>query len=262
MVTISELTIYPVKSCAGVSVDSVALDRFGPENDRRWLVVDEAGVQITQRELPVMALIQPSITASGLQFKYRDQQIDVSTPHQGAPRAVQVWADRVQALDAGTVASEFFSSVLQCSARLMWMPDTTERKVDPHYAQHGETVSFADGFPLLLISQASLDDLNTRLDQPVPMNRFRPNVVVQGCEAYAEDSWSTLISDQLEFQIAKPCSRCVMPSINQRTSEKDSHILRALASYRRGSDGRIYFGQNLLYQMNGQLSVGDTFAAQ
>lgn len=259
MVTVSELTIYPVKSCAGVSVNSFMLDRFGPENDRRWLVVDKAGVQITQRELPVMAMIQPSISASGLRLTYRDRQIDVCTPHEGAPRAVQVWADRVQAFDAGDAASEFFSHVLQLPARLMWMPETAERQVDPHYAQHGETVSFADGFPLLLISQASLDDLNTRLEKPVPMNRFRPNIVVKGCTAFAEDSWSTLSGNELELQVSKPCSRCVMPSINQTTAEKNSRILRVLASYRRGADGRTYFGQNLLYPTSGLVRVGDTF---
>jgi uncharacterized protein YcbX len=137
------------------------------------------------------------------------------------------------------------------------MPDDARRRVQPLYARRGETVSFADGFPLLLISQASLDDLNARLDQPVPMNRFRPNLVVSGCEAFDEDRWQRIRIGTLEFDVAKPCSRCVMPSIDQATAQRDPQINRVLASYRR-RDGQVYFGQNLLYPEYGSLAVGDT----
>jgi len=117
-------------------------------------------------------------------------------------------------------------------------------------------VSFADGFPLLLISQASLDDLNARLSSPVPMNRFRPNLVVSGCEAFAEDSWRRIRVGEIEFDVAKPCSRCVMPSIDQASGRKDSEILRVLAGYRRGEDRQTYFGQNLLYRGSGEIALG------
>ena len=128
----------------------------------------------------------------------------------------------------------------------------------PGARQQRETVSFADGFPLLLVSRASLDDLNGRLSSPVPMNRFRPNLVVQGCAAFAEDDWRRIRIGGTEFELAKPCSRCVMPSIDQRTAQKDSEILRVLAGYRRGEDRQTYFGQNLLYSGVGKLRVGDS----
>lgn len=262
MATISELFIYPIKSCAGSSVDSFELDRFGPKHDRRWMVVDEQGVLITQREVARMALIKPALTESGLHISYMDQFISVDTPVNGAPKAVRVWADTVQAYDAGKHAAEFFSSVLDRSARLVWMPESTERPVNHSEASAGETVGFADAFPLLLISQASLDDLNSKLDQAVPMNRFRPNIVVQGCDAFAEDNWSTLRSEDSVLNVVEPCSRCVMPSIDQATAEKNSAILRVLASYRRGEDGKTYFGQNLLYQGVARLSVGQNFTAE
>ncbi len=257
MITISELFIYPIKSCAGTAVNSFVLDRFGPQHDRRWMVVDEQGVLITQREVARMALITPALTDNGLRIHYQDQTLDVDTPVHGAARAVQVWADKVQALDAGNKAAGFFSTVLERTARLVWMPETTERPVTHRDAKRGETVGFADAFPLLLISQASLDDLNARLENPVPMNRFRPNIVVQGCEAFAEDSWSGLHSESGVLSVVEPCSRCVMPSIDQTTAEKNSAILRALASYRRAQDGKTYFGQNLLHKNHAQLNVGD-----
>jgi uncharacterized protein YcbX len=136
------------------------------------------------------------------------------------------------------------------------MPDTCRRLVDGLYAREGETVSFADGFPLLLISQASLDDLNSRLDSPVPMNRFRPNLVVSGCDSFAEDGWRRLRIGDVEFDVVKPCSRCVIPSIDQATAQRDGQINRVLASYRR-VNGQVMFGQNLLYHRAGKLSVGD-----
>lgn len=262
MITISELFIYPIKSCAGTAVDSYELDRFGPKHDRRWMLVDEQGVLITQREVARMALIKPTLTESGLHISYKDQSINADTPIAGTSKAVQVWADRVQAYDAGKEAADFFSNVLQRTAHLVWMPETTERQVNHSNANAGETVGFADAFPLLLISQASLDDLNSKLDQPVPMNRFRPNIVVQGCETFAEDSWSSLIADGCELKVVEPCSRCVMPSIDQATAEKNSAILRVLASYRRGEDGKTYFGQNLLYQGSARLSVGQSITPE
>ena len=136
------------------------------------------------------------------------------------------------------------------------MPDTCNRLVDGLYARDGETVSFADGFPLLLISQASLDDLNSRLDKPVPMNRFRPNLVVNRCDRFAEDGWRRILIGDVEFDVAKPCSRCVIPCIDQATAQRDAQINRVLASFRR-FNGQVMFGQNLLYRHAGTLTLGD-----
>jgi uncharacterized protein YcbX len=141
--------------------------------------------------------------------------------------------------------------------RLVYMPDSCQRLVDGHFARDGETVSFADGFPLLLISQASLDDLNRKLDNPVPMNRFRPNLVVNGCDPFAEDGWRRIRIGDVEFDVAKPCSRCVIPSIDQATAQRDGQINRVLAGFRR-FNGQVLFGQNLLYQRAGTLTLGDS----
>ena len=153
-------------------------------------------------------------------------------------------------------AAAWLSDRLGSACRLFYMPEDSVRLVDGLYAHNGETVSFADGFPILLISRASLDDLNGRLPSPVPMNRFRPNLVISGCAPFAEDDWKRIRIGDMVFDVAKPCSRCAIPSIVQETGERDPHINRALASYRR-FDGKIYFGQNLLYQQPGRLQSGD-----
>ena len=256
MISVSELIIYPIKSCAGTHVDDFMLDRFGPMHDRRWMIIDSESQQVTQREIAELALIRPSLTSSGLHIEFKGQSITVHRPVGGVPQAVQIWADSVQAIDAGDRVAQWLSEQLATNLSLVWMPDNSQREVEKPIAKLGETVGFADAFPLLLISQASLDDLNSRLDVAVPMNRFRPNIVVTGCEAFAEDSWRRVQVNELELQVAKACARCVMPSIDQQTAEKDSAVLRALASFRRGDDKQTYFGQNLLYQSFSMLKTG------
>ncbi|MFK8019843.1 MAG: MOSC domain-containing protein [Pseudomonadales bacterium] len=256
MISVSELIIYPIKSCAGISVGEFMLDRFGPKDDRRWMIIDNEGQQVTQREVAELALIKPRLTNSGLHIEFKEEHMSVDQPVGGAAMVVQIWADSVQAIDAGDKVAQWLSEQLATSLRLVWMPDNSQREVEKPIAKLGETVSFADAFPLLLISQASLDDLNSRLDVAVPMNRFRPNIVVTGCDAFAEDSWRRIQVNQLELQVAKACARCVMPSIDQQTAAKDSAILRALASFRRGDDKQTYFGQNLLYQSFSMLKTG------
>ncbi|RLA40410.1 MAG: MOSC domain-containing protein [Gammaproteobacteria bacterium] len=253
--TLGEINIYPVKSFAGFSLDRVQLDRFGPTGDRRWMLVDESGVAITQRDQPRLALIKTGLRPSGLGLQLEGDQIELSIPDAQADKCrVKVWGDKVTALDSGDEAAAWLAERLYVDCRLVYMPDDGIRPVDGNYASAGETVGFADAFPLLLISRASLDDLNHRMEIPVPMNRFRPNLVVTGCEAFAEDSWKRIRIGEVEFDVAKPCDRCVMPSIDQATGEKDKNINRVLASFRR-RDGKIYFGQNLLYQGLGKLHL-------
>ena len=204
-----------------------------------------------------MALLKALPQQDALTLQAGQDAITVPVPGDKArERLVQVWDDHVRARDAGDDTADWLSERLGQTCRLFYMPDNAVRLVDGLYAQGGESVSFADGFPILLISQASLDDLNTRLPSPVPMNRFRPNLVVDGCEAFAEDEWKLIRVGDMAFKVAKPCSRCVMPSIVQETAERDPHINRALAAYRR-VDGNIFFGQNLLYEQCGELNVGD-----
>jgi uncharacterized protein YcbX len=254
---LSGLFIYPVKSLAGYESDSIDMDRFGPAGDRRWLVTNLAGRFLTQRDHPRMALIEALANEDSLELRADDDAITVAVPGPDArDRLVQVWEDRPRARDAGDAAAGWLSQRLGEDCRLFYMPEDSVRLVDGLYAHGGETVSFADGFPILLISQASLDDLNSRLPSPVPMNRFRPNLVVTGCEPFAEDGWKRIRIGEMTFDVAKPCSRCVVPSIVQETAERDPHINRVLAGYRR-FEGKIYFGQNLLYQQGGTLRVGD-----
>jgi uncharacterized protein YcbX len=258
MISVSELNIYPVKSLAGLGLQSVSLDRFGFTGDRRWMVVNEKRRFLSQREIEAMALISVELTQEGIRLAARVGAVSVPQPSPAARSVrVQVWEDSVNALDAGDEAARWLSEVLAADCRLVYMGEDAQRYVDGVYAREGETVSFADGFPVLLISQASLDDLNSRLSQPVPMNRFRPNLVVQGCEAYAEDNWRSIQIGAMILDVAKPCSRCVMPSIDQATAQKDGEILRVLAGYRRGADRQTYFGQNLLYTGSGELRLGD-----
>jgi hypothetical protein len=255
---LTDITIYPVKSFAGISLSSIKVDRFGPQGDRRWMVVNAAGSFVTQREVPQMAQVAVAPGQERIRLECDGSTITVPVPGVGVPgRQVRVWDDLVISLDAGDNAAAWLSGHLAMKCRLVFMPEDTVRRVDGAYASEGETVGFADGFPLLLISQASLDDLNCRLPAPVPMNRFRPNLVISGCEPFAEDDWRRIRIGEMEFDVAKACSRCVIPSIIQETAQRDPHINRTLASFRR-INGQIYFGQNLLYQETGQLRTGDS----
>lgn len=258
MPRLSELNIYPVKSLGGQSLLQSRVDRFGLQGDRRWLVIDTDGQFLTQRELPRMAIIRAQQNAAGLLLQCNGERIEVVIPTATAVSTqVQVWADQVAAVDAGLVPAQWLSQRLGRECRLVYMPEACERAVDPHYASNGETVSFADGFPLLLIGSASLEAFNTHLESPITMDRFRPNLVVSGAAPYAEDGWRRLQIGSMEFSLVKPCSRCVMPAIDQSSGDKQPEILKALAQHRRGADRKTYFGQNLLYQGCGQLSIGD-----
>ncbi len=257
MITLKSLHIYPLKSGRGHTAESVELDRFGPRGDRRWMLVDASGRFVSQREEPRMARLDASIQPGGLRLGMDGAALDVELPPENRARSVVVWEDQVMALDAGDAAAAWLQQQLGRVLRLVYMPEDSQRRVDPAYASRGETVSFADGFPLLLLSASSLDELNPRLSQPVELDRFRPNLVIEGCEPHAEDGWRQLRIGEVEFEVAKPCSRCAVPSLDQRTGEKHPELLRVLAGYRRGEDRKVYFGQNLLYGRPGRLTVGD-----
>ncbi|TXS94309.1 MOSC domain-containing protein [Parahaliea maris] len=259
---LESIHIYPLKSCGGIALGEVDLDRFGPVGDRRWMVVEPSGQFLSQRQVPAMALLGVRVESCGGLLLTREGSVcEVPVPGAGAlALEVTVWSDRVPALDAGDAAATWLTRALGRPCRLVYMADETRRPVDLDYALRGETVSFADGFPLLLISAASLAELNNRLAQnghpAVPMNRFRPNLVVSGCGPFAEDGWRRIRIGGVELQVAKPCARCAIPAIDQSSGERDPYINRALAAFRR-FDGQILFGQNLLYQQGGTIGVGD-----
>lgn len=257
MYRLKSIHIYPLKSGRGIDVDSAELDRFGPRGDRRWMLVDQAGRFVSQREVAAMTSLSAEPLAAGLRLAAGGDAIEVALPSDDKLLFVDIWEDRVPARDAGAEVADWLETLFGRPLRLVYMGDECQRLVDGRYANQGETVSFADGFPLLLISASALDELNSRLSQRVSLDRFRPNLIVEGCEPHAEDGWRRIRIGDIEFDVAKPCARCAVPSLDQRSGEKHPEILRALASYRRGEDRQVYFGQNLLYESGGLLTVGD-----
>ncbi len=248
---------YPVKSLCGESLLRTKVGVRGPELDRRWMVVDEAGRFLTQRELPRMALIRPQILDGGLRLKAPDMPVvEVFSQQDAAPVTVQIWNDHCRALPMGEEADRWLSDFLGIPCHLVEFPEEEHRQVDPAYAALGDETAFSDGFPFLLISQASLDDLNCRLERPLPMERFRPNLVVEGCEPYAEDRWKRIRIGDLTFRVAKPCSRCAIPTVNPATGKREGNEpLKTLATYR-NEGNKVFFGQNLIHDGQGVLEVG------
>ena len=257
-IIVTELNIYPVKSLRGLALDAMDILSMGPERDRRWMLVDSSGRFISQREENRLCLVDVALEPGQLLLSAPPQTpLSVSLDGAGQSCQVEVWDDRVDAVDCGDEAAQWCTDFLQRDSRLVYMPGSYHRQVDLAYGLAGDALGFADGFPLMLISQASLEDLNQRLSTPVSMARFRPNIVVSGCAAFAEDHWAAVKIAGLDFDVVKPCSRCVIPSINPDTAEKNPEVVRQLASYRRKA-GKVYFGQNLIHRDQGVISLGDS----
>jgi uncharacterized protein YcbX len=257
-VQLSQLIIYPVKSLAGIVLQHSELDEMGLKYDRRWMIVDKRGKFITQRSHPHMALIQPELNHGDLilhmQGRASHQVPDASSAKQKMP--VRVWSDTVNAVHLGDTTDTWLTTIIGEPCHLVYIPDDEYRQCDLAYAQRGDRTGFADGFPLLLISEASLNHLNTKLDCPVEMIRFRPNLVVSGCEAHAEDQWKQIQISDIGFRIVKPCSRCPIPTVNPQSGTKEGpEPLKTLLTYRR-KDNQVYFGQNIIHDSTGILAVG------
>lgn len=266
-ISLSSIYIYPIKSAAGIAVDLAAMTPRGLQYDRRWMIVSPDGKFMTQRQFPQMALLHVQVHQNRLLLSA--PQLSSSTGelclplHSASPPqtsdiwTVEVWGDRCTAWSMGEEAALWLSEVLKVPCHLVYMPDESDRPTDHGAFGENHQVSFADAYPYLLISEASLADLNQRLDSSLPMNRFRPNLVVRGCDAFAEDTWKEIrIGEQL-FQVAKACSRCTITTVDQATGERFAEPLKTLATYRHW-DGKIWFGQNLIHQDLGTLAVGDS----
>jgi hypothetical protein len=254
---ISQLFVYPIKSAKGIALDSMQLDQRGPLFDRHWMVIKENGMFQTQRQLPKMCMIETALDNGELTLSAPGMpELRVEPNHGGTAREVEIWKDRVEAQDCGDKVANWLSEYLGRSLRLVEMPRSSRRLVDPEFAFQSETVGFADGFPLLLVSQASLDDFNRHLSVPIGMDRFRPNIVIEGCSPFAEDGWQAVQVGELSIRLAKPCSRCIIPSIDQQSGEKQKPVNQALLDHRR-RDGKTFFGQNGLHSEAGTISVGD-----
>ena len=255
-IEISQLLIYPAKSMGHLSLNASDVDRFGLHNDRRWMLVDRDGVYISQRKQPRMCLIKSSLEGDQLMLETAEiGSISVAKASSKKTVKVKVWGDECIAHDCGDHAADWLSGFLKIDCRLVYFPDNENRLMDQNYAKPEEYTAFSDGFPFLLISQASLDDLNGRLDVPVAMTRFRPNLVVSGCEAFAEDGWQQIKVGGLILRVVKPCSRCVIPNIDTATGEKGAEPIKTLSQYRK-RDNKVFFGQNVIANSTGRLEVG------
>ena len=256
MPVISELFTYPLKSAQGISHKELQLTSRGPAGDRDWMVVNKNNRFFTQRQKPKMCLIHVNQNGSTLTLNAPNMpQLTVAPSTTNI--IVDVWKDSVNVQDCGDEAAHWLSKFLEVEqCRLVYMPQSTQRQIDTEFAKEGQLVSFADGFPSLITSQASLDDFNNKLETPISTANFRPNIVIGDCEPYAEDTWKEIRVNGILFSLVKPCSRCVIPSINQETAEKQKEVLLALNEHRR-RERATYFGQNALHDQTGVIKVGD-----
>ena len=219
---ISEIIRYPVKSLGGESLQTVAVGLLGPAWDRRWMVVDHEGVYLSQRSEPRLALARSRVTTGELVIESEAQEslhLPLE-PDRGERLRARVWSDTVDGVALGGIASEWFSDFLRQRCDLVYLPEARGRAVSPTYAQASDRTSLTDGYPFLIIGQASLDDLNARLETPLPMNRFRPNLVIAGAEPFAEDGWTHIRAGELPLRLVKPCARCVVTTTDQSTAER------------------------------------------
>lgn len=254
-VVLREIRVYPLKSARGLSVDRWEVDDFGQTLDRRWMVVDEDGRYLTQRSHPRLALVRPTLEADALVLSAPGAgSLSLSLEPAGGPELqVTVWGGSCRARDLGAGPARWMSGFLGERVRVVHMPRDTFRPVKESPSNR---VSFTDGYPFLLLSAEALAELNERLAEPVSVDRFRPNLVVEGAGAHAEDRWRRIRIGDLTFRVVKPCPRCVVTTVNQESGEKGSEPLRTLARYRR-NDGKVYFGQNLVHDGRGVLEKGE-----
>jgi uncharacterized protein len=257
--TLSDIIIYPVKSLAGIHLDHWQVTETGFQYDRKWMLVDNQGQFLSQRRLPKMALIKTALTT---------EQLILSAPHQedlvlslaptnGNVIISTIWHDQCAARSVSQHADNWFSRFLDIDCRLVYLPNEVIRSVDMRYAEATDQVGFSDGFPFLLIAENSLVALNQAMQLNLSMNRFRPNLVIAGCPSYAEDSWREIRIGEIDFRLPKPCSRCAIPTINPDTAQTGKEPLTTLNRLRKWQN-KVYFGQNVIHNQSGTLTVGDS----
>ena len=258
--SLSALRVYPVKACRGLSLEASEVDRFGLRLDRAFMVVGEDdGRFVSQREEPRLALVATELSAEALTLSAPGAgsvSVALDAAAGGPRRTVQVWRHQGDGLDQGEAAARWLSQLLGRRLRLVRTPPDHARRVNPEFAAEPAWTSFSDGYPFLVLSEASLAGLNRRLPAPLPMERFRPNLVVRGAEPHAEDGWRRIRIGELELALVKPCERCVVTTVDPSTGERSGpEPLRTLARYRRSGEG-VLFGQNAVARGTGRLAVG------
>lgn len=267
---ISDIYFYPIKSLKGVRLNSANITDFGIENDRRFMLINSENKFLTQRTLPLLSQLNVTIDQS---THNTFDSIDISSKELGNVTfnaadfinkscelvKVSIWSDIVDAIIVENKQTEILSNFLNEKVRLAYMPDSSFRQVDRQYFSEDQRVSFADGYPFLLTSESSLKDLNSRLANPVSMSNFRPNIVISGgISAFAEDDWTRIIVGDITFELVKPCSRCVITTIDsQGVKAENKEPLMTLSKYRKNDFG-ICFGQNLVHLSTGIIKEGDT----
>lgn len=265
-VRVVELNRYPVKSLGGIALTTANVEEKGIAYDRNWLVTLPSGKFLTQREIPKMALVKTSVSDSGDLTLSAEGRPGITVPyanHDGVDfKRVTVWRDECYAIDEGDEVATWLSEYLETKCRLVKMQDGFKRPINDDGKEYDGSVRFQDQYPLLVISTASLEALNKKLETPLPMNRFRPNIVIEGCDAFEEDEFKTLASTTgLTLTSAKPCARCVITTTDQKTAERGVEPLKTLATFRNSEHG-VLFGQNLLVTHGGSLKVGDELTAE
>lgn len=255
---VSQIWVYPIKSLGGIRLSTTKVFPKGFEHDRRFMLVNSAGVALTQRTHPVLALFQVNIDGPELVVQYKTHSIRIpATPEACMPPSmVTIWDDSVRANEVGPEFSFWFSRLIGEDCRFMYFPESSPRPVDPQYQVDNEHVSLADAYPVLIIGQESLNELNSRLSSPVPVNRFRPNIVFTGGNPFDEDQWGEFAISSAEFIAVKPCARCVLTTVDQHTGEKGPEPLRTLAKFRTHNN-KVLFGQNVLVKNPSEIRTGE-----
>lgn len=259
MPILSEIYVYPVKSLAGIQVDRWPVDNKGLRYDRKWMLIDSERRFLSQRRLPKMALIKTRIDAESLVLSapgLEDMRLPLNS-RDGEELGVEIWDDQCLARSVGDDIDRWLSGFLQQDCRLVYHPDDAVRQVDQDYAFADDQTAFSDGFPFLIVGNNSLTALNSALPEAIEMQRFRPNLVVGDCQAYAEDYWRRIEINSIVFRLPKPCSRCQVPNIDPATAIAGKEPLTTLNRLRK-ADHKVYFGQNALHDRHGVLSVGDS----
>lgn len=262
--TLNEIQIYPVKSLGGIRVQEAVVKEKGLAFDRRWMLIDEAGGALTQRVFPQMALLKVGISGNSLTIDYTkggkilaSTSFPAHTPASGNWLKAKIWDDYVEVLEVDPSVSEWFSDHLNTRCKLVAFPEEKPRPVDPKFQVNDENVSLADAYPFLVIGEQSLEDLNKKLAEPVPMDRFRPNFVFSGGAPYEEDDWKNFSIGDVKFIAVNRCARCTLPTVNQETAEKGPEPIRTLSKYR-NENNQVYFGQYVVALGQGTVQVGDS----
>ena len=260
MPSLKSIYIYPIKSLAGIQLEQSIVSKTGLKYDRQWMLVDAQQQFLSQRSLPEMALIKTRLTDRQLIVSapgMPDLSLSLTAPEKATSLNVTVWHDQCAALVVSKIADQWFSDFLQINCQLVYQPKNSIRTVDQEYALSNDQTSFSDGFPFLIVSEASLSLLNQQMNLSLSIRRFRPNLVIADCTAYAEDRWREVSIGEINFRLPKPCSRCSVPQIDPDTALSDKEPLRTLARTRKWKN-HVYFGQNAIHDSEGILHLGDT----